>query len=187
MILNYTINRLIKFKEEIDKIDPISFERLVTLHPLIREQAIKAYLEVNRELKGKAFMRVTRAKCSKLEQTELYKQGRTYESLPKVTNAKWYQTFHFYGFALDFCLIINSKKASWNTVKDYDGDGVPDWDEVVAIFKKHGFEWGGDFNGKFKDKPHFEFPILPWRELKELYDEGKFIEDTEYLEIVIQE
>lgn len=29
--------------------------------------------------------------------------------------------------------------------KDFDGDGKADWMEVVAVFKKYGWEWGGDW------------------------------------------
>jgi peptidoglycan L-alanyl-D-glutamate endopeptidase CwlK len=35
--------------------------------------------------------------------------------------------------------------ASWDIKTDFDGDGKADWMEIVAIFKRYGFEWGGDW------------------------------------------
>jgi len=37
---------------------------------------------------------------------------------------------------------------------DSDKDGVADWLEIVAVFKKYGWEWGG--NWRFRDMPHFQ-------------------------------
>ena len=39
--------------------------------------------------------------------------------------------------------------------KDFDKDGQADWMEVVKIFEKYGWFWGGNFR-TFKDYPHFE-------------------------------
>lgn len=44
--------------------------------------------------------------------------------------------------------------ASWETDHDFDGDGQPDWIEIVNIFKRHGWEAGIDWH--FKDAPHFQ-------------------------------
>jgi len=44
--------------------------------------------------------------------------------------------------------------ASWDVKSDFDGDGKSDWMEVVAIFKRHGWEAGIDW--KFYDAPHFQ-------------------------------
>jgi peptidoglycan L-alanyl-D-glutamate endopeptidase CwlK len=56
--------------------------------------------------------------------------------------------------AVDIVLILDGKTASWDDKTDFDGDKVSDWMEVVAIFKKYGYAWGGDW--RFKDSPHFE-------------------------------
>jgi peptidoglycan L-alanyl-D-glutamate endopeptidase CwlK len=45
-------------------------------------------------------------------------------------------------------------KATWERGTDFDKDGQPDFMEVVKIFKKYGWEWGGNWH--FKDYPHFQ-------------------------------
>ncbi len=87
------------------------------------------------------------------EQNDLYAIGRTKPG-KKVTNAKGGQSYHNYGMAVDIVLIIDGKTASWDTKGDFDNDGKSDWQEVVAIFKRYGWEWGGDW--KFTDYPHFQ-------------------------------
>jgi peptidoglycan L-alanyl-D-glutamate endopeptidase CwlK len=70
-------------------------------------------------------------------------------------------------FAVDICLIIDGKEASWDTKKDWDNDKIADWYECVKIFAKHGWEWGGNWK-TFKDMPHFEKRNLSWRSLSKL-------------------
>ena len=65
------------------------------------------------------------------------------------------QSIHNYGLAVDICLIIDGKTASWDIAKDWDGDRVADWQECVRIFNRYGWEWGGNWK-TFKDYPHFE-------------------------------
>lgn len=55
----------------------------------------------------------------------------------------------------DICLVIDGKTASWDTHTDFDSDGIADWMEIVAVFKKFGWSWGGDWTS-FVDLPHFE-------------------------------
>jgi len=63
---------------------------------------------------------------------------------------------HNYGLAIDFALrSVDGKDVTWDMGKDFDGDGKPDWMEVVEEAKKLGFEWGGDWKS-FKDYPHFQ-------------------------------
>ena len=55
----------------------------------------------------------------------------------------------------DIALIIKDKEVSWDTKKDWDKDNQSDWMEVVSVFKKYGWSWGGDWVS-FKDMPHFD-------------------------------
>lgn len=89
------------------------------------------------------------------EQNALYAQGRTTPG-QIVTNAKGGTSFHNYGLAIDFALLLpNGSSVSWDMNKDYNSNNIKDWIEVVEEAKKLGFEWGGDWTS-FKDYPHFQ-------------------------------
>lgn len=81
------------------------------------------------------------------EQDALYAQGRTKPG-PRVTNARAGQSMHQYRVALDLYPLINGKP-------DFSGK-APEWHEVAAIFKKHGFEWAYEWK-RFKEMPHFQY------------------------------
>lgn len=149
------------------KQDPITIKRIDLLHPELREITKIMYDDICEALTGKAICRFTHTLRTDKEQDELYAQGRTKPG-NKVTNAKGSQSYHNYGLAFDICLIIDGKSASWDTIKDFDGDKVSDWMEVVKIAKRYGWEWGGDWK-KFKDAPHFQKTFgKKTSELKEL-------------------
>ncbi|KAF6658852.1 M15 family metallopeptidase [Paenibacillus polymyxa] len=89
------------------------------------------------------------------EQNGLYTQGRTKPG-QIVTNARGGYSYHNFGVAIDFALLLpDGKNVSWDMKRDGDGDGIADWDEVVAEAKRIGWNWGGDWRS-FKDYPHFE-------------------------------
>jgi peptidoglycan LD-endopeptidase CwlK len=88
-------------------------------------------------------------------QNQLYAQGRTAPG-QIVTNAQGGHSFHNFGLAVDFALLMpDGKVVSWDTYRDGDNDGQRDWLEVAAIGKALGFEWGGDW-ANFLDMPHFQ-------------------------------
>ncbi len=134
--------------------DNITLQRIEKLHPLVRNEIKKIIEECDNALTGRARVRITQGLRTFKEQDDLYAIGRNRPG-KKVTNAKAGQSIHNYGLAVDICLIIDGKTASWNTVKDWDNDKVADWYECVKIFAKHGWDWGGNWK-TFKDLPHFE-------------------------------
>jgi peptidoglycan L-alanyl-D-glutamate endopeptidase CwlK len=151
-------------------------KRIELLHPSVREEMIAIVNDCNLALTGIAKIRITDGLRTHEEQTKLYALGRTIvnpvgKTLKKpmgnkVTNAKAGESNHNYGFAVDICLIINNKVASWDIAKDWDNDQVADWYECVKIFAKKGWEWGGNWKN-FKDFPHFEKKgFNNWRKLK---------------------
>lgn len=151
--------------------DIISVRRLQQLHPKLRDEAIGLFAEAECALSGRAKPRVTFGLRTFQEQQALYEQGRSKPG-PIVTNAKPGSSFHNYGLAIDFALIIDGQTASWNDLKDYDGDRVADWMEVVNIFKAHGWEWGGDWKSII-DKPHLQKTFgLTWRQLLDRHNLG---------------
>lgn len=156
-------------------LDRISVERIAKLHPRLRGEALAILTEASKALTGRAQVRFTYTLRTMSEQQALYNQGRTVRG-PVVTKAKPGQSYHNYGLAVDIALIIDGKTASWDSLKDFDGDRVADWMEVVAIFKRWGWFWGGDFS-TFSDKPHFEKRVFNgvtyhWKELLALHNSG---------------
>ena len=139
--------------------DQITLDRINLLHPKLKEDALKIYDEIVAALNGSAICRFTHTLRTFAEQDALYAQGRT-KAGAKVTNAKGGQSYHNFGLAIDIVLLVDKDKngtyetASWDIKTDFDGDGKADWMEIVAIFKRYGFEAGIDW--KFVDAPHFQ-------------------------------
>lgn len=162
-------------------VDKITLERINLLHPKIRQEVEDIYLnEVVPSLTGGAYCRFAYTLRTFKEQDQLYAQGRTrlYDQfgkrLGRVTNAKGGQSIHNYGLAFDIVLLVeNGKSATWDTVKDFDKDGKSDWMEIINIFKRHGWEWGGDWKN-FKDRPHLEKNFgMSWKDMLALHKSGK--------------
>lgn len=152
--------------------DTVTKQRIEKLHPSVREEMIKIVNECNVALTSKAKIRITQGLRTIEEQNQLYAIGRTLSG-KKVTNAKGGQSVHNYGFAVDICLIIDNKIASWDTVKDWDNDKVADWYECVKIFAKYGWDWGGNWK-KMKDLPHFDKKgYNNWRTLAKMKVDAK--------------
>jgi peptidoglycan L-alanyl-D-glutamate endopeptidase CwlK len=141
--------------------DKISLQRIEKLHPLVREEVKRIIKECDEALTGRAKVRITQGLRSFEEQEKLYAIGRITTG-KKVTNAKAGQSIHNYGFAVDICMMIDGKVASWDTAKDWDNDKIADWYECVKIFAKNGWDWGGNWK-TFKDLPHFEKKSIPMK------------------------
>jgi len=140
-------------------IDQKTLERIQLLHPKLREEAFSIYNEIVASLTGKAACRFSYTLRTFAEQDALYAQGRTKPG-KIVTNAKGGQSYHNFGLACDIVLLIDNdgdgvfETASWDEKGDYDSDRKSDWMEIVAIFKRHGWEAGIDWH--FRDAPHFQ-------------------------------
>jgi peptidoglycan L-alanyl-D-glutamate endopeptidase CwlK len=157
--------------------DQKTLERIQLLHPKLRDETIEMYDEIVASLTGSAQCRFSHTLRTFAEQDALFAQGRTKPG-KVVTNAKGGQSYHNYGLAIDIVLLIDKDKngtfetASWDTRTDFDKDGKSDWMEVVQIFKRFGYEWGGDW--KFKDDPHFQKTFgKSIYELRALHKAGK--------------
>lgn len=172
------------------KMDNITLKRIESIHPKLKSELKSIYLEINESLKGKAICRFTHTLRTFSEQDSLYSKGRTTGIKGKtVTNAKGGESFHNYGLACDICLLKDTngdgtfETASWETNVDFDGDGKADWMEVVSVFKKYGWEWGGDWK-KFKDTPHFQKTLgFTIKQLLDKYNKKDFITNTKYLNL----
>lgn len=139
--------------------DKITQQRIELLHPKLREEAKAIYKEICEALTGNAICRFTHTLRTFQEQNDLYAIGRTKKGR-RVTNARGGQSYHNYGLAIDICLLVDKdgngtyETAVWDTKADFDNDKIADWQEIVAIFKRYGWTWGGDW--RFTDPPHFQ-------------------------------
>ena len=161
--------------------DSITQSRIKLLHPALRDETTNLINQANAELRIHSQVRVTETFRTFDEENGLYAQGRTIPG-KKVTNTKGGQSFHNYGLALDFCLIIDDNQVSWDTKKDWNGDKISDWMQVVNIFIKSGWEWGGSW--KFTDNPHLQKTFgLDWKILLDKYTKNDFIKGTKYVNL----
>lgn len=167
--------------------DKITLERIETAHPKLRAQLRQMYAEICDALSGKVGCRFAYVLRTFDEQNELYAQGRTKPG-KVVTKARGGQSYHNYGLAVDIVMLLDRdgngtlEEASWDEHLDFDKDGISDWQEVVAIFKRYGWEWGGDW--KFNDTPHFQKTFgKSTMDLLTLYNGKQFIEGTKYVTI----
>lgn len=152
--------------------DAITLERIKLAHPKIKDELNALYIKANNQLGKFVRLRFSHVYRSPKEQDVLFNKK------PKVTNARGWQSIHNYGLAFDIVLLLDNDKngtfetATWDMVKDFDGDKIADWMEVVKVFKDAGWEWGGDWK-KFPDGPHFQKTFgFDWKVLKHRVDKG---------------
>jgi peptidoglycan L-alanyl-D-glutamate endopeptidase CwlK len=166
--------------------DYISVNRVANLHPKVREDVKKCVEEAEAGFPENMAIRIVQGLRTIDEQNALYAQGRTKPG-PIVTKAVGGRSYHNYGLAVDFALLKDKdnngtfETLSWDTKEDFDKDGVRDWMEVVKVFKKYGWVWGGDFTS-IKDDPHFEKSFnFKTAHLLELYNKKQRIPGTPYV------
>jgi peptidoglycan L-alanyl-D-glutamate endopeptidase CwlK len=165
------------------------------MHPELRLELGDIYALIVAALTGKAICRFAYTLRTYKEQNDLFNLGRTTvnpdgksPSKPMgnvVTRARGGQSYHNFGMAFDIVLLKDTNgsgkfnTASWETNVDFDGDGKADWQEIVAICKQHGWDWGGDWG--FVDKPHFQktfgFSVV---QLSGMVQQGKVFSGTTY-------
>lgn len=174
--------------------DLISIHRANELHPAVRQEVIDTINEIEKGLPLNAKVRIAQGLRTIEYQNELYTLGRTKvnpdgksKNKPMgniVTKAKGGSSYHNYGNAFDFCLVYDNKGVSWDLIKDFDADGIKDWDEVVNAFKAKGWEFGGDWKS-LKDYPHLQKTFgVHWQTLYYRYSKKDFISGTTYVRLI---
>jgi peptidoglycan LD-endopeptidase CwlK len=132
--------------------DGITRDRVMKLHPKLRNEALQIIDEI--EKKDGIKIRVVQSTRTHKEQADIYAQGRTKPG-KVVTWAKPGSSFHNYGLALDFCILHADGSISWSLHEDLDEDKKADWFEVISRFKRYGWETGAEWRTR-KDYPHLE-------------------------------
>lgn len=136
----------------LDQVKSKSAGWLGNLHPVLLAGATEL---IRRSYARGIPILITQGMRTIAEQNALYAQGRTKKGAI-VTNAKGGNSYHNYGLAIDFALLLpDGKSVSWDMKRDGDGDKIADWQEVAQEAKKLGFEWGGDWSS-FKDYSHLQ-------------------------------
>ena len=191
------IDNILNTKDRDRLIDKVTIERIKKLHPMLVDEAGKIYNEC---LERNIPIRFTSTLRSKEEQDCLYMQGRF--SLEQVnaarktvnmyilgsdenkivTFARGNQSFHNFGVAIDFCLLINGHE--YDMRYDNNRNGSPDWDEVVYIFTKlFNWQWGATVNFP-GDTPHFQKTFgYTLKQMQDVYNMGK-IDTNGYIKFI---
>lgn len=84
-------------------------------------------------------------------QADIYAQGRTKPG-KIVSHAQPGDSFHNWRVAFDV-VPIRDGKAVWGTT----GADLALWQRVGALGRSVGLEWGGDWLGRKRDMPHFQY------------------------------
>lgn len=140
--------------------DKYSPERVAQLHPKVRVEVAALIDKIEAGLPKHLAIRIVEHFRSIEYQNELYAKGRTKPG-SIVTNAKGGSSYHNYGLAVDFAILVDKDgngtydELSWDIKKDNDKDGTADWLEAVKIFEAAGWEWGGKWSS-IKDYPHVQ-------------------------------
>ena len=142
--------------------------KISDLAPTVAVKAIAAIQEMQDRGISHA---VTSTLRTTAEQIALYAQGRktleevnalratatmrpivAAENLYTVTNADGVvnKSNHQSGRALDVVPVGENDQPVWPVPSD------PRWGMIAGVMKDFGFRWGGDFEGTFKDLPHYE-------------------------------
>lgn len=165
-----------------------SEDRVNFLHPKVKNEVKELIEKAEIGLPKRLAVAVPQGLRTIDEQNVLYAQGRT-KAGPIVTNAKGGSSYHNYGLAFDFCIVIDKNgdgtydETSWDIKKDNDRDGTADWLEVVKIFEEAGWEWGGKWSS-IKDYPHLQKTFgHSWQWLLKKYNNKEFIPGTKFVDI----
>ncbi len=162
--------------------DKITNQRIDLLHPAIREEVRTLVEQANKIIGKDITIRIVQGLRTFAEQDALYAKGRTKPG-PKVTNAPAGSSYHNYGLAIDFAFLVKGTEISWDDRKDWNGNKVADWLEVVQIFIKAGWTWGGTFK-TLRDVPHLEKTFgYNWKDLLKKYKAKDFIPNTTYVKL----
>jgi peptidoglycan LD-endopeptidase CwlK len=168
--------------------DKISIPRAAQLHPAVRDEVVKLIDQAEKQLPANLAIRIVQGLRTIAEQNALYAKGRTAPG-SIVTNAKGGSSYHNYGLAIDFAILIDKDgngtydELSWDIKKDNDKDGVADWLEVVKIFEAAGWEWGGRWSS-LKDYPHVQKTYgHKWQSLLAKYNQKDFIPGNTYVNV----
>lgn len=142
---------ILTFEPSTPNNDIIPVTPITALHPVVFAKQNELILETG---KAGITILITDGFRSSEEQDAIYAKGRTAEGTV-VTQVQGGHSYHNYGLAIDFALRTKKGEVIWDMKYDGNKNGQADWMEVVAIAKRLGFSWGGDWKN-FPDYPHLQ-------------------------------
>ncbi|MGO4548494.1 M15 family metallopeptidase [Paenibacillus sp. 2TAB23] len=153
---------ILTFEPAAPYIDQTPVPPVTELHPIVFAKQTELIAETS---KAGITILITDGFRSSEEQDAIYAKGRTAEG-NVVTQVQGGHSYHNYGLAIDFALRTKQGEVVWDMKYDGNKNGKADWMEVVAIAKRLGFAWGGDWDN-FPDYPHLQMDFgLTIRELR---------------------
>lgn len=161
--------------------DQQSIQKLQELHPKVRPD-FQSFIE-ECENTFDLTIRIVSAFRSLAEQEKIYAIGRTVKGdnptpqMPMgeiVTKAPPGSSYHLYGLAADIAPMGSNGQPNYNY----------DQSKWANIAQQYNISWGGNWTGGFKDYDHWENKMgHNWRDLLDLYRQGKFIPGTHFVDI----
>jgi peptidoglycan L-alanyl-D-glutamate endopeptidase CwlK len=140
------------------KRDEYSLKNIATLHPAIRGQVEEVYIEYMEGflINSEEGVRVTCGMRSPEDQDVLYKNHKS--------NAKRFESFHNFGMAFDFCILLPGGRVDYRFYKY-----VIVANGFIKVFDDLGWKYSGDWNKTgFTEEGHLQCEILKIEELKKL-------------------
>ena len=140
--INAFEERTMEIVADLGKFDSRSEKSIGSLHPKA-QQAAREFLK--KVLDAGIEARIISGTRTYAEQNTLFRQGRSGNPPPKVTNARGGQSNHNFGIAWDIGIFKNGA---------YLGES-PLYDKAAEAGLTAELEWGGNWKS-FKDKPHYQ-------------------------------
>ena len=160
--INAFEERTAEIADALGKFDSRSEKSIGSLHPKA-QQAARVFLKKVRDAGIDA--RIISGTRTYAEQNSLFRQGRSGNPPPKVTNARGGQSNHNFGIAWDIGIFKNGA---------YLGDS-PLYDKASQVGLTAELEWGGNWKS-FKDKPHYQLATgLILASVRDKFENGQAI------------
>ncbi len=134
------------------------------LHPDVQARAMRVLEEANLEFKPDGF------KVGIYEGWRTLDKQRQHKESGASQVADLRDSYHVWGLAVDFVFIDRFGRWSWLPDPgnpNNKGYRDPRWYRLGEIIKRHGFQWGGDW--QWFDGPHAQLTLSNLAELKSRY------------------
>jgi peptidoglycan LD-endopeptidase CwlK len=172
------------------QMDTASIQQINTAHPKLRADMLAAYNELVAKTPVNVHPVADQVFRSIAESNRLYQLGRNaagevVDQSAVVSNAKGGQSWHNYGLAIDIHITRNGADVWFDTTPAaaVAAAADPDYAIIIGIMEEHGYNWGGNFPGNFRDVPHFENKMgQTLSALFAKYQAGDLIADTQYVD-----